>query len=79
MRNSNGAEISVFIKFHKISKLKKKILNSKIKKIKNFKVQNFKIFTKFQNFIRLLSEKNQTLMNDWGNSITMSMRQYSNL
>jgi hypothetical protein len=24
-------------------------------------------------------QKNQTLMNDWGNSITMSMRQYSDL
>jgi hypothetical protein len=27
----------------------------------------------------LLSQKNQTLMNDWGNSIKMSMRQYSDL
>ena len=27
----------------------------------------------------LLSQKNQTLMNDWGNSIKMSTRQYSDL
>jgi hypothetical protein len=27
----------------------------------------------------LLSQKNQALMNDWGNSIKMSMRQYSDL
>ena len=75
--------------FHRISKLSK---NFKILKLK-IKIENFhKIlkFQKFQNFHKtcshhvnlycsLLSQKNQTLMNDWGNSIKMSMRQYSDL
>ena len=54
------------------------------------KFKNLKNLKKIQNFHKtcshhvhlcwsLLSQKNQTLMNDWGNSITMSMRPYSDL
>jgi hypothetical protein len=64
---------------------------TKFQNLKNFKkFQSFKNFKKIQNFHKtcshhvhlcwsLLSQKNQTLMNDWGNSINMSLRQYSDL
>ena len=81
-----------FSKNFKIFKTKFKI--SKKFKVQNFKIftkfQKFQKISKFQKFHKtcshhvhlcwsLLSQKNQTLMNDWGNSITMSMRQYSDL
>ena len=54
---------------------------------KTTQFQNFKNFKKIRNFYKtcshyinlcwsLLSQKNQTFMNDWGNSIKMSTRQY---
>ena len=74
------------------SKVKKKIiLKFKILKFSQIlKYQKFQKISKFQKFHKtcshhvnlcwsLLSQKNQTLMNDWGNSIKMSMRQYSDL
>ena len=85
----NFHKISKFSKNFKILKF-----NFFFFKVQNFKIftklNKFKNFQKIQNFHKtcsrhvnlcwsLLSQKNQTLMNDWGNSIQMSMRQYSDL